>query len=162
MPIDVSRLYAVVKALNPQGFTFGLMPKVIPGVFSGRVHLRWVGANRFEFFQQPGEEPFRFTRHTGAAIAPGEMITDGGSIPQLFQGIPGFSSWEFGPAFIIHDWEFQQHDAGATKSFEQANLTLAEGILTLMNQGVARKDKLVLAAIWAAVSSPVGRHIWDS
>jgi len=162
MPIDISRLYSVVKALNPQGFSFGLMPKVIPGSFQGKPHLCWVAPNSFEFFQPPGEPPFSFTRHTGELIVPGTMTTDGGSIPQLFQGIPGFSSWEFGPAFIVHDWEFQQHDHGAPKSFEEANLTLAEGIWTLMTQGVTRKDKLLMTAIWAAVSSPVGRHIWDS
>ncbi|MBI4805306.1 MAG: hypothetical protein HY795_08735 [Desulfovibrio sp.] len=162
MPIDTGKLFSVVKALNPQGFSLGLMPKVTHGSFNEKVHLRWLGPNRFEFFQPTGAPPFSFTRHTGENIIPGDMLTDGGSIPQLFQGIPGFSPWEYGPAFIIHDWEFQQHDQGAPKSFEEANLTLAEGIWTLMTQGIARKDKVVLTAIWAAVSSPVGRHIWDS
>jgi len=132
-----------------------------PGVFKGIPHIRWVGPDRFEFFQDPSN-PFQFHRHNGDTIEPQQMFTDGGSIPRIVQSMPDLSPWEYGPAYIIHDWEFEAHHRGiGTKSFDEVNLTLAEGIKTLMDAGIVKKNYVALYTIWLAVSSQIAKSIWD-
>jgi hypothetical protein len=131
------------------------------GRFVGEPRLEWLGLRRYRFFQDP-DAPFYFERSTGEQVKPGEMITDGGTIPRAAWSIPGFSPWDFMPAYVIHDWDFQAHwDGKSERSFEQANLTLAEGLYTLMKTGAASCDLLKIEIIYRAVSSPIGRHGWD-
>ena len=90
------------------------------------------------------------------------METDAGSIPRVIWSIPGLSPWDYLPAYMIHDWDFKAHHEGLSdRTFEQANLTLAEGIYTLMKTGVANSDWARIQIIYSAVSSPIGRAIWD-
>jgi hypothetical protein len=132
------------------------------GTFVGIPHLRWVGPDRFEFFQNDNN-PFKFQRNSGETITPQQMFTDGGSIPRIVQSMPDLSPWEYGAAYIIHDWEFEAHHLGlSTKSFEDVNRTLAEGIKTLMEAGIVQKSYIALYTIWLAVSSPVAKAVWDN
>ena len=101
-------------------------------------------------------------------IQPGPMTTDGGSIPIAAQIITGRTPWEYGPAYMIHDWEFHRHDvdSGFRKSFKQVNLTLAEAIWTLMNTGYLnykkpRKNYRNVHTIYSGVMSPIARAIWN-
>lgn len=140
----------------------GFFDGVNTGEFRGLPTLVWVGANRFRFVQDATKKPFEFIRSNGETVRPQDMFTDGGSVPRLIQPLPGFSAWDYGAAFIIHDWEFEAHHKGiSNKSFDDVNLTLAEGIKTLMDSGIVEKNTFALYAIWAAVSSPVAKQIWD-
>lgn len=132
------------------------------GSFVGIPHLRWVGPDRFEFFQDPSN-PFQFNRYNGEKITPKQMFTDGGSIPRIVQSMPDLSPWEYGPAYIIHDWEFEAHHQNLSpKTFAEVNKTLAEGIKTLMELGITQKNYIALYTIWVSVSSPIAKSIWDN
>ncbi len=141
------------------------------GEFTGRFSLEWCGPESFNYSPDP-TDPFRYIRNTGAGkseiIQPGPMTTNGGSIPAIAQAITGRTSWEYGPAYIIHDWEFYRHDIdpGFRKSFNQVNLTLAEAIWTLMNKGYLKTEKpkadsANVHTIYSGVMSPIARAIWD-
>lgn len=142
------------------------------GEFSGRFMLEWGGPESF-IYHPDANDPFRYTRNLGGGktevIEPGPMKTDGGSIPIVAQVLTGRTPWEYGPAYLIHDWEFYRHDVDESfrKSFKQVNLTLAEAIWTLMNKGYLnnrkpKKDYRNVYTIYAGVSSFVGRAIWDA
>ena len=79
------------------------------GEFGGKLEVRWIEPNNFLFI--PAEnDPFYFSRKKdGRRIQPKAMYTDGGSIPQLIWGVPGYSPWGYAPAYIIHDWIFVAH-----------------------------------------------------
>lgn len=131
------------------------------GSFNGIPHLRWVGPDRFEFFQDTSNL-FQFHRYNGETITPEKMYTDGGSIPRIVQSMPNLSPWEYGPAFIIHDWEFEAHHRNLNqKTFDDVNRTLAEGIKTLMELGIVQKNYIALYTIWLAVSSQIAKSIWN-
>ncbi len=141
------------------------------GAFTGRFYLSWSGPNHF-MYHPDAADPFTYHRKdaNGAVveqITPKAMTTDGASIPRLVWPIPGFSPWDYGPAHIIHDWEFQAHDDGLTdKSFEEVNLTFAEAMLTLMRVGYLetakpRENLDALYTIFSFVNSSLGRKVWD-
>ncbi|MDB5531756.1 MAG: hypothetical protein JWO28_71 [Hyphomicrobiales bacterium] len=94
------------------------------------------------------------------------MHTDGGSIPRLFWGVPGFSPWGMAPGYIVHDWLFVQHrcryDGYESVSFEDSARVLAEAIKTQMRDGKAPESPDVLYAVYEAVSSPIARDLWNS
>ena len=143
------------------------------GEFTGHFTLTWIGPELFKYVPDP-EDPFKYIRNKGPGkrheiIQPDEMETDGGSIPRLAQLLPGLSPWEYGPAYLIHDWEFYRHDTDPRfrKSFNQVNLTLAEAIWTLMNNGYLRNKKprknvTSVHTVYSAVMSPIGKDIWNS
>jgi len=143
------------------------------GEFTGLFTLSWIGPDLFKYSPDP-EDPFRYIRNKGPGkrpeiIQPEAMETDGGSIPRLAQVLPRLSAWEYGPAYLIHDWDFYRHDIdpGFRKSFNQVNLTLAEAIWSLMNNGYRRNKKprknvYNVHTVYSAVMSPVGKGIWDS
>jgi len=140
---------------------FDFFNEVKIGVFKGIPNLRWVGPDRFEFFQDTSN-PFQFHRYNGEIINPEQMYTDGGSIPRIVQSMPDLSPWEYGPAYIIHDWEFEAHHRNLNqKTFDAVNRTLAEGIKTLMDACIVQKNYVALYTIWLAVSSPVAKSIWN-
>jgi hypothetical protein len=140
------------------------------GEFTGHFFLEWNGPETFKYHPDP-EDPFRFIRNKGDGkteiIQPGPMTTDGGSIPIAVQLITRRTPWEYGPAYMIHDWEFHRHDIDTSfrKSFKQVNLTLAEAIWTLMNKGYLKykkpkKNYNNVHTIYSGVMSPVARAIW--
>lgn len=121
------------------------------------------GGRDYAYRPDPAD-PFRFVRHTGETVVPGAMVTDSGSCPRAAWAIPGFDPWTYGPAFLIHDWEFVTHhcNAGWPKPFEAVNDTLGEAIVTLMVFGNVPQDWRKAALIVAAVNSFVGRRVWDT
>lgn len=94
------------------------------------------------------------------------MLTDGGTIPRALWVKPEFSPWCYTPAFLVHDWEFDQHHAHASsKTFEEVRDTLAEGMKTLMEIGAENgefpKSERIFSAIYAGVSSDIARDYWE-
>jgi hypothetical protein len=94
------------------------------------------------------------------------MTTTGGSIPRFFHVFDKLSPWEYGPAYMIHDWEFHAHHQKIlNKSFKKVNLTLAEAIFTLMTVGykgtILELNMTALKAIYLGVMSPVGKMVWN-
>jgi hypothetical protein len=135
------------------------------GAFEGNFFLEWIDKDTFNYIPDENNK-FRFIRPSGEIIIPDKMITTGGSTPRIVQIFDHFSPWEYGPAYMIHDWEFTAHELKITdKSFEDVNLTLAEALYTLMTKGFRGKvlelKMSVVRAIYLAVMSPAGRKIWD-
>lgn len=141
------------------------------GEFQGRFTLEWIGPESFNYLPDP-VDPFRYVRTKAngrtEVIQPEAMTTDGGSVPIIAQAITGRTPWEFGPAYMIHDWEFHRHDTDDSfrKSFKEVNLTLAEAIWTLMNKGYLnykkpKKNYRHVHAVYSGVMSPIGKVIWD-
>lgn len=137
------------------------------GRFTGKPVLAWNGPRNYRFIQND-DEPFAFERGVlpeefrtkGEIIIPRDMDTDGGSIPKFAWSF--ISPWAFMPAYLIHDWEFEQHHQGKThKSLLEVNQTLCEAVYTLMMDGVVPYSGLVLRAIYDGVSSPFGQDVWD-
>ncbi|MBM9593436.1 DUF1353 domain-containing protein [Roseitranquillus sediminis] len=125
------------------------------------IRLRWVSPDFFEYLPV-GESEFGFVRANGETITPGRMYTDGGSIPRAFRNIEGFSPWNFAPAFLVHDWEFDVHHCRISdKSFSEVSVTMMEGIKTLMEQGVSKRSQSTFYSIQLAILSPFGEAAWN-
>lgn len=141
--------------------TYGKTPT---GTFEGVLDVRWIKPDRFVYV--PSEkEPLTFTTADRRKIVPRAMYTDGGSIPRLFWGVPGYSPWGYAPGYIVHDWLFVAHHCQDAEykdvSFEQSAALLASAIKTLMVGGTAPRDDTTLWAIYRAVKSPIARKLWD-
>ncbi len=135
------------------------------GDFQGKLDVRWVEPDRFVYV--PNEtDPLRFKTASGQLITPRVMYTDGGSIPRLFWGIPGYSPWGYAPAYIVHDWLFEAHHCQypdvAWVSFDDSARLLAEGVKTLMETEVAPRDETVFYSIYAAVRTPIAERLWNA
>lgn len=131
------------------------------GEFGGRFTLEWLSPRDYAYTPVPGDE-FYFKRASGEIIKPTAMHTDGGTIPRLVWSLPNLSPWDYLPAYIIHDYEYVMHHEGDTKhSFEEVNLTLAEAVYTLMATKVVPMNRFSIWLIYQAVSSVVGRQIWE-
>ncbi len=136
------------------------------GRFRGWPSLEWRGPRKY-FYRPAATDAFAFMPRIESvdppsAIEPGELVTDAGSIPRVAWSIPGLSPWDYLPAYLVHDWDFEAHHRGiGERTFEEINLTLAEGIYTLMRTGVAHSDWVRIEIIYRAVSSDIGRAIWD-
>jgi hypothetical protein len=137
------------------------------GRFSGEIGLNWRGPLNYHFRNdkgfvfERGMHPDEF-KPTGEIIVPGEMDTDGGSIPRFAWILPRLDPWTYMPAYLIHDWEFQaHHNKESNKTFEEVNATLVEAVYTLMVAGVTDYSGFDLRLIYDGVSSPLGRAVWD-
>src|SRR5262249_24674602 len=108
-------------------------------------------------------DPFRFIRGSGEEIKPGVMVTDAGSVPRVAWVIKDINPWTYIKAYLIHDWEFLSNHCreGFTGTFEEANSTLAEGIYTLMMNEEVDADWRKVELVYQAVSSFVGRRVWN-
>jgi hypothetical protein len=78
------------------------------GMLTGKLIVQWAGENQFIYLPDP-DDPLTFVTSDQRRIVPQRMYTDGGSVPTVFWALPGFSPWGYGPAYIIHDWLFEQH-----------------------------------------------------
>lgn len=112
---------------------------------------------------------FGFVRSTGEEIFPGEFEFDFGSVPILARGLPNLSPIEYGPTYLVHDWDFHmrgQLGPSYHRSFKAANRTLAEGLRTLDqigHNGVKYPcPDWTLYAIYSAVNSPIGHRLWTT
>ena len=134
------------------------------GELTGKLVVEWVGENRFLYLPDP-KDPLTFVTTDGKRITPRPMYTDGGSIPPILQPIRGFSPWGYGPAYIIHDWLFEQHHCGYPGaeqiSFDDSARILGEVIDTLMRVGLVPLDAQARALIEAGVRTSFARQLWE-
>jgi hypothetical protein len=135
------------------------------GKFEGSLDVRWIKPDQFIYIPDK-ENPLRFTTANKKVIQPRKMYTDGGSIPRLFWGVPGYSPWGYAPSYVIHDWLFEAHHCGLSDykdiTFEDSATILAEGIKTLMESGKAPKEEIILWVIYEAVRTPIAKSLWDA
>src|SRR5262249_6307506 len=132
------------------------------GKFKGKFTLEPRGA--VDYWYKPDDnDPFRFISADGVTSQPKAMITDGGSVPRIAWLIKDVNPRAYIKAYVIHDWAFLSHhcDDQDETTFEQANETLAEAIYTLMLDGEVDESWWKVEMIRRAVSSPVGRGLWD-
>jgi hypothetical protein len=132
------------------------------GEFQGRYNLEPVGPRDY-IFRPNADDPFRFIRSDGQEIQPGPMHTDGGSIPRVAWVIPDLDPWAYLPAYLLHDWEFIVHHCRVDQSleFDDVNQILAEGTYTMMVTGKVPADWRKVEIVYEAVSSFVGKTVWD-
>jgi len=131
------------------------------GRFEGDPHLVWVKPDIFRH-EPDASNPFRFIRANGEEIAPGVMLTDGGSIPRSLWFVKDLSPWSYAPAFLIHDWLFELHHANKdTRSFEAVRDIMLEGVRTLMETRVCDANRLAFDLIYAGIDSVVARQVWE-
>lgn len=152
------------------------------------VNTVWVGANKFVYV--PGDNAtysFTFETSEGHVLAPGLMYTDGGSIPRFAQGLKGFSPWDYGPAYIVHDWVFYARNCavdhllrdedpfedrrrfadvyrmpgGIVMDFHASSRVLAEAIWAIMDDGEVRRAPFSAAVISSAVDSAFALALWN-
>lgn len=138
------------------------MPGRFEGVFDRNVHLTQRDERNY-LYTADRSNPLRFIRANGQVIQPGNMITDAGSVPRPAWVIPDINPWTYILAYLVHDWDFLRHHCDDTyaRDFDLVNLTLAEGIYTLMQTGVVSTDWRKVELVFQAVSSFVGRGVWD-
>jgi hypothetical protein len=131
------------------------------GSFDGEPHLVWVKPDIFRH-EPNAAKPFRFIRNNGEEIAPGVMLTDGGSIPRSLWFIKDLSPWAYAPAFLIHDWLYDLHHCGRdTRGFEEVRDIMLEGVRTLMESKVCPMDRVAFDLIYSGIDSFVARQVWD-
>lgn len=113
------------------------------------------------------QDPLTFERSGNrGSIQPGEMWTDGGSIPRTFWVFKHYSPWGYGPAFIIHDWLFHMQDCelpGYDKyTIEVAATVMSEVMKTLMEEPAFNfGSKNSLYFMYKAVQSPAAVQAWE-
>lgn len=174
-PADVIALGAWndIRNLRPVPHPGYSMPAAAPhpvGKFEnlGNIRLCWMLPETF-LFMPHATHPFAFSRSNGQRVEPRRMFTDGGSVPHLVQWYADLNPWGYAPAYLLHDWLYDQHHcevarSAVTKSysFEDANAMLLEAIATLVAMKVCPSDDLAVSLINLAVSSPVARALWDT
>ncbi|MEA2877318.1 MAG: hypothetical protein QOF14_2514 [Hyphomicrobiales bacterium] len=137
------------------------------GVLAGHVVVEWYREDKF-IYRKQAFNTFSFKpSFLKNPIVPGDMYTDGGSVPRIFWNIPGLSPWALGPAYIIHDWIFEVHRCGRAAppeikaiTFEQSALILGEVGKALIDHGLIDHD-LLDPILWA-VSTRFARDLWDT
>jgi Protein of unknown function (DUF1353) len=142
------------------------IPEPGEGRLKGRVFVEWDRQDAFIY--RKTKNPVSFTpSFINEPIVPGDMYTDGGSVPRIFWNILGLSPWALGPAYIVHDWIFKVHrcdlDAPAhvkAITFEQSASILAEVGRSLVDAGLVDDDRLP-EIVWA-IKSRYARNIWES
>ena len=157
------RFFSVLMLLCATGCASTLYSRTPVGDFTGKLTVEWVAPNEF-IYRPDAQNPLRFKPKDGPEIRPELMYTDGGSIPRLFWSAPGFGPWDFGPAYIIHDWLFEQHHCHvgdwSAYSVQRAAELLASGMKTQMEKGGSPEPELIYA-VYEAVRSPVAQNAWD-
>lgn len=141
------------------------VPKTQGGEFSGKLNLIWVDNSRFIYEPDP-VNPLTFKRRNGVPITPGRMYTDGGSIPPIFWPTEGLRPWTFGPAYIVHDWLFEQrrckYEGYENYEFWMTYQIMAEAIDTLQEDNKINVPADARDLIIKAVSSSFSRKLWNS
>lgn len=153
--------------------------KLGTGTFSNAPTVKWNGfdreSDRPKFIFLPDQaHAFSYRSANGRIITPRLMNTDGGSVPLILHPIPEFSTWGYGPGYIIHDWIFVAHKCGTEPdsdiTFEDSATILAEAVKTLMEVGfvdydgtshVVPKSEDTLYLIYLAVRSNIAKGLWN-
>ena len=153
------------------------------GTFEGEVAVVWLrgtgdaGDGTFIYVPTPGN-PLTFTRPEGETagreIEPPMMYTDGGSVPGIARAFRGFTPWNYGPAYIVHDWVFMarqclntgktdaRYKALETLTFQDSAEIIAESIKALeISKRVKAKD-ISAPAVTYAVTSPFSKARWNA
>jgi hypothetical protein len=81
------------------------------GIIVGRPCIEWLKPDQFVYDREKNKT-FLFVRPNHEVIRPGDIETDGGSIPRLLWVQKGYSPWTFAPAYLIHDWLYEAHRRG--------------------------------------------------
>ena len=154
-----------------------------PGAFKGEVAVVWLkgtegpGDGTFIYVPTPGN-PMTFTRPEGETlgkeITPPMMYTDGGSVPGLARAFRGFTPWNYGPAYIVHDWVFMarqclnagQNDPEYKKleglKFQDSAEIIAQSIKALEDCGRVKGKDISGPAVTFAVTSPFSKARWEA
>jgi Protein of unknown function (DUF1353) len=118
-------------------------PSISGGELSGKLALAWDDGYQFVAYPIKGSElTYKLPKGHRLAgligeIKPGLMFTDGGSIPRTFWSFDGLSPWEYGPAFILHDWIFSRHYCDKNDypvRLDEANDILLDAMILLDRQ----------------------------
>lgn len=154
-----------------------------PGEFTGEVAVVWLkgtgpsGDGTFVYVPTP-QRPLTFSRPEGETagqiLTPPMMYTDGGSVPGLARAFRGLTPWNYGPAYIVHDWVFMARqclNTGATDAkykaldaltFQDSAEIIAESIKALeVSKRVNARD-ISGAAVTFAVTSPFSKARWTA
>lgn len=147
------------------------------GTFEGELAVVWLkgtkgaGDGTFVYVPTP-DRPLTFVRPDGTRIEPTMIYTDGGSVPSLARAFNGLTPWNYGPAYIVHDWLFRakqcwtagkqrpEYSVVADMSFEASAEIIAESIKALHDSGRVRRDDVSGTAVTAAVASPISYRHW--
>lgn len=152
------------------------------GKFDGEVAVVWLrgtegsGDGTFVYVPTP-KQPLTFIRPEGETaghtIVPEMMYTDGGSVPPIFRVFKGLTPWNYGPAYIVHDWLFvarqclnadrtdPEYAALAELTFQDSAEIIAESIKALETSGRISRGDVSGAAVTAAVTSPFSKALWQ-
>lgn len=142
------------------------------GDLKGRLLIEWYRQDGFVY--RKAKDPLKFRPDLSwwpkdKFIIPKDMYTTGGSVPQIFWGIPGLSPWALGPAYIIHDWIFEVHrcpnrwadDPEVAKiNYQEAALILAQIGKALIKAELI-DDNMLEPVVWAVTTRYVEQAIWD-
>ena len=144
-------LFALAAALLAGGCAslVARQPSISGGELSGKLTLAWHDGYQFVAYPVQGDElTYRLPKGHRLAdligeIRPKLMYTDGGSIPRNFWSFDGLSPWEYGPAFILHDWIFSRHYCEGDKypvRLDEANDILLDAMI-LLDRQLAQKHR---------------------
>jgi hypothetical protein len=154
-----------------------------PGNLEGQVVVVWLGGTNGPgdgtFVYVPtANKPLTFTRPdpdaNGARIEPLMIYTDGGSIPSIGRVFNGLTPWNYGPAYIVHDWLFRARQCltdnpGNSQyafvdeiTFKDSAQIIGEAIKTLEVTGRVPKRDISGAIVTAAVHSSISRRLWEA
>jgi hypothetical protein len=168
------------------GCTFNDYDDLPSGEYSGKVFLYWVGGStpflgdgKFVFIPAK-EDPLTFTyrpsRDTAKefVIEPDAIYTDGGSVPRIFAGVKGLSPWDYGPAYVVHDWLFvakRCRSGGSTDpkyafiddfTFKDSAEMMGAGLKALIESKTEVPDAETAALTIAnTTASFVSRSLWN-
>lgn len=161
---------AVLLVLTLAGCGTWISDEIKDGELRGRVLIEWDSQDGFIYRKRRGTIPLSFRPSffkERYPIEPEEMYTTGGSVPQVFWGIPGLSPWALGPAYIIHDWIFEVHRCNRPAppevraiTFDQSAMILAEVGKELIATGLV-KDDMLGAIVWA-VRTNYAQGLWNT
>ncbi|MCY1128520.1 hypothetical protein OU426_16780 [Frigidibacter sp. RF13] len=151
------------------------------GTFQGDLVVVWLrdtgkaGDGTFIYVPSP-RDPLTFTRPEGETrvrvIAPEMMYTDGGSIPPIGRVFNGLTPWNYGPAYMIHDWLFAARQClndGKTDesyrkmeeaTFQDSAEIIAEAIKALEVSKKVKKRDISGPTVTYAVTSPFSLERW--
>lgn len=142
------------------------------GKIVGQPCVEWKKPDKFVYVRSKNPQ-FAFKRPNGDTIRPGNIETDGGSIPRVLWSQKDFSPWTYAPAYLVHDWLYEAHrrkvpagtDAAGNQVFytkEQADWIMAEVIKSQMEQPQfeTKKSPGQLRRIYWAVSK-FGKTAWN-
>lgn len=155
--------------------------RIEAGRFDGDLVVVWLrdtgpaGDGTFIYVPSPAN-PLIFTRPEGETSAqvvrPQMMYTDGGSIPPIGRVFNGLTPWNYGPAYMVHDWLFAARQClndGVRRpeylqieqmTFQQSAEIIAEAIKALEVSGKVRKRDISGATVTYAVTSPFSLERW--